>query len=167
MAGGCADGFVGRLDNEVRNLGVLVDELRRDEAAVTGIRCRARASGDQWQGDHKRHETHERIAAKSPEFSCISCVSWLKKAAGTRSHLSDRFPIPFNQQPFSSQPENKAEINRYARMAVSGSPTVHSRPLRITLRYNVSRSTGIRPASRIRRCSCSTVIPSGVFAPAS
>ena len=62
---------------------------------------------------------------------------------------------------------NGVARSAYARTAVKGSPTVHSRPLRMTLRYSVSRSTGMRPASRMRRCSCSTVIPSGVFAPAS
>ncbi len=55
----------------------------------------------------------------------------------------------------------------YAWALINGSPTVQSRPLRMTFRYSVSRSTGMRPASRMSRCSKSTVIPSGVFAPAS
>ena len=38
MAGGCADEFVGTFNPQVQNLGVLVDELCRDEESFTGIR---------------------------------------------------------------------------------------------------------------------------------
>lgn len=51
------------------------------------------------------------------------------------------------------KPEVFTTCQAIADSACSGPPTVQSRPLRITRRYNVSRSTGILPASRIRRCS--------------
>lgn len=38
MAGGCTDGLPGTFNPQIQNLSVLVDELCRDEVAVTGVR---------------------------------------------------------------------------------------------------------------------------------